>query len=131
LKRSDIGSHAWISDVLDRPVVSLELVDSRWYHLDTCLFVLNPGLIAFYPGAFDDYGVRVLRDNYDTIEVNEQEALRFCCNAVKVGNDVVLPSDCPVLAQELNQRGYATHFVEMSEFIKAGGAAKCLTLFLR
>jgi len=130
LKRSDIESHQWISESLNCPVLSLALADNRWYHLDTCLFALTKDLIAFYPGAFDEYGVRVLRNKFDTIEVDESEALRFGCNSICVGRHVVMPAGCPNLEAQLETRGYHTHPVQMTEFIKAGGAAKCLALFL-
>ncbi len=130
LKRSDICSHAWLSESLGLPVLSLELVDNRWYHLDTALFVLTPSLIAFYPGAFDDYAQNVIRHNFDTIEVARSEAMQFACNAVVLGKDVVMPAGCPLLVEELARRGYTPHAVELSEFIKSGGAAKCLTLFV-
>jgi N-dimethylarginine dimethylaminohydrolase len=130
LKRSDIQAHRLLSDLFDAPVLSLELVDDRWYHLDTCLFPVDAGTVAFYPGAFDSYGQRVIRDNFATIEVSTAEALRFACNAVRVGRHIVLPAGCPELTRALEQRGYTVHAVELSEFLKTGGAAKCLTLYL-
>ena len=131
LKRSDICAHSWLSDTLAVPVLSLELVDDRWYHLDTCLFSLTPDTIVYYPGAFDPYARVVLANNFDTLTVNADEALCFACNAVVFGKHVVLPSGCPQLTQQLEERGYMVHNVDLSEFLKTGGAAKCLTLFLR
>jgi N-dimethylarginine dimethylaminohydrolase len=130
LKRSDIESHIWISQSLGRPVLSLGLTDNRWYHLDTCLCALNDDLVVIYPEAFDEYGQTVLRNRFETIEIDESEALRFACNSVCVGLNVVMPAGCPKLTMQLQQRGYHVYPVEMSEFMKAGGAAKCLTLFL-
>ncbi len=131
LKRSDICAHRWMSEALALPTLSLELIDDRWYHLDTCLFPLTPETVVYYPGAFDSYARVVIANNFQTIEVCHEEALRFACNAVVVGTHVVLPSGCPQLTRDLEARGYTVHGVELSEFLKAGGAAKCLTLFLR
>jgi N-dimethylarginine dimethylaminohydrolase len=131
LKRSDICAHRRMSDVFALPVLSLELTDDRWYHLDTCLFPLTPETVVYYPGAFDPYACQVIRNNFETIEVCEEEALRFACNAVILGQKVVLPSGCPQLTRTLEARGYTVYSVDLSEFLKAGGAAKCLTLFLR
>lgn len=131
LKRSDIDSHRWMADELDVQVLSVELIDGRWYHLDTAFFSPRPGLAVFYPGAFDTYGQRVIRSNFDTIEVAEEEALRFACNAVALGDHIVMPSGCPRLTVLLEAREFTVHPVEMSEFMKCGGAAKCLTLFLQ
>ena len=131
LKRSDIAGHSWLAELFGLEVLSLELTDDRWYHLDTCLFALSPGTIVYYPGAFDRYGRTVLEGNFETIHVEEAEALRFACNAVVIGRHVALPAGCPALCAALAARGYETHSVELSEFLKAGGAAKCLALFLK
>lgn len=131
LKRSDICSHRYLSDYLAVPVLSLELVDDRWYHLDTCLFALSAGTVVYYPGAFDAYARTVIQNHFETIEVCEEEALRFACNSVVIGHQVVMPAGCPRIASQLEARGYRVHSVDLSEFLKAGGAAKCLTLFLR
>ncbi|MCS6775052.1 MAG: arginine deiminase-related protein [Chloroherpetonaceae bacterium] len=131
LKRSDICSHRHLSDYLAVPVLSLELVDDRWYHLDTCLFALSADTVVYYPGAFDAYARTVIQNHFETIEVCEEEALRFACNSVVIGNQVVMPAGCPRIASRLEARGYRVHSVDLSEFLKAGGAAKCLTLFLR
>ncbi len=131
LKRSDIRAHRVLAETFDVPVLSLELVDDRWYHLDTCLFPLDAETVVYYPGAFDSYARTVLQENFKTIKVGTAEALRFACNAVRVGTHIVLPSGCPDLTQTLAERGYTVHAVELSEFLKAGGAAKCLILSLR
>jgi N-dimethylarginine dimethylaminohydrolase len=131
LKRSDICAHRWLSEALALPVLSLELVDDRWYHLDTCLFPLTSDTVVYYPGAFDSYARVVIANNFQTIEVNPEEALRFACNAVVIGSHVVLPAGCPQLTRTLEARGYTVHGTDLSEYLKAGGAAKCLTLFLR
>jgi N-dimethylarginine dimethylaminohydrolase len=131
LKRSDICAHRWLSDTLALPVLSLQLIDDRWYHLDTCLFPLNSDTVVFYPGAFDAYAQVVLTNRFETIAINEEEALRFACNSVVLGRHIVIPSGCPIVTSILKERGYILHTVEMSEFLKAGGAAKCLTLILR
>ena len=130
LRRSDIGAHRWMSELLDVQVLSLQLADDRWYHLDTCLFALDHRTIVYYPGAFDEYARFVLTSNFKTIEVTEEEALRFVCNAVVIDREVVVPAGSPGLAAKLQSLGYSVHPIDMSEFLKAGGACKCLTLFL-
>ena len=130
LKRSDICAHRWLGETLAVPVLSLELIDDRWYHLDTCLFPLTQDTLVYYPGAFDSYARVVIANNFETLEVTEDEALRFACNAVVIGSHVVLPAGCPKLTGMLEARGYRVHSVDLSEFMKAGGAAKCLTLYL-
>ncbi len=130
LKRSDICSHNWMANTLGVETLSLELVDDRWYHLDTCLCPLTADTVAYYPGAFDEYARTVIASHFKTLEVCEEEALRFACNAVVLGSQIALPSGCPRFCEELQKLGFTPHSVEMSEFLKAGGAAKCLTLLV-
>ncbi len=127
--RSDAQSHQWVADRLKVEVLPLELVDPRFYHLDTCFCPLTESEALYYPGAFDDYGRSVLRDRIPTlIEVSADEAVSFSCNAVVVGRNVVLNAGATKLAGALEASGYRVHPVSLTEFIKSGGSAKCLTL---
>ena len=127
--RSDVRSHQWVGERLGVEVLPLELVDPRFYHLDTCFCPLAPDWALYYPGALDEYGRSVLRDRIpNLIEVAAEEAISFSCNAVVVGKTVVLNQGAPKLAETLEQAGYAVRPLEFSEFIKSGGSAKCLTL---
>jgi len=129
--RSDIRAHQFLGDLLGSLVISVELVDARFYHLDTCFCPLPDGGAAWFPGAFDDYGQRAIRHQIPhLIDVPAGEALRFACNAVVLGQEIVLPDGCPELCRGLVARGLRPHELPMSEFMKAGGACKCLTLFL-
>ncbi|MBI2844739.1 MAG: amidinotransferase [Armatimonadetes bacterium] len=128
--RTDPQAHASVSDILGEEILPLRLVDERFYHLDTCFCPIGDSAI-YYPGAFDEYALRVLRERFaDAIEVAPEEAEQFACNAVVVGNWVILNSVSPKLCKALSDRGYTCHPVELSEFIKSGGSAKCLTLAL-
>ncbi len=126
--RSDVRSHQWIGERISREVLPLELVDPRFYHLDTCFCPLEEDLALFYPGAFDEYGISVLRDRIKRlIEVAPEEAISFSCNAVVVGRTVFLNEGAPKLAGLLREVGYQVRPLCFSEFIKSGGSAKCLT----
>jgi N-dimethylarginine dimethylaminohydrolase len=127
--RSDVKSHQWIGERLGLPVLPLELVDPRFYHLDTCFCPVAPNLAIHYPGAFDDYGRSVLRDRIgQLIEVAPEEAISFSCNAVVVGKTVILNEGAPKLARTMQDMGFAVRPLGFDEFIKSGGSAKCLTL---
>lgn len=129
-KRTDICAHRYLSELTGLPTLSLELVDDRWYHLDTCFLPLGGRLVAYYPEAFDWYARRLIERHFDTIVVTPEEALKFACNSVVIDKNVVMPTGCPVLRFCLEERGYTVYEVPMSEFIKAGGACKCLVLYL-
>lgn len=129
--RSDIQSHQRIGELLKCLTISVELIDERFYHLDTCFCPLPEGGAVWYPAAFDEYGQRAIRQHVQRlIDVPSNEALHFACNAVVVGKHVVLPEGCPALTRTLETGGYQCRPLPMSEFIKAGGACKCLTLWL-
>ena len=129
--RSDVQGHQYLAKVLGIQVLPLELVNPSYYHLDTCFCPLAPGEALYHPEAFDSYGRKVLESNIPKlIVVNEQEAARFGCNAVVIGKTVVTNSGCEHLAEDLKRAGYTPVAVELDEFLKAGGSAKCLTLRL-
>jgi N-dimethylarginine dimethylaminohydrolase len=129
--RSDVRSHHWVAGRVGVEVLPIELIDPRFYHLDTCFCPLAEGEAIYYPGAFDDYGRSVLRDRIPRlIEVSSEESVSFSCNAVVVGRNVVLNAGVPKLARSLESAGYAVYPRELTEFIKSGGSAKCLTLRL-
>ena len=132
-QRSDIKAHRVLSDVYGKEILPLELVTSRFYHLDTCFCPLSNGELLYYPAAFDSYARTTIADRVDErrrIVVPHVEASRFACNAVCIGRHVVLPSGCPETAAMLKDRDYTPHPVDLDQFLKSGGSAKCLTLAL-
>jgi len=130
--RTDPASHLEAQEFFGRPVVALELVDPRYYHLDTALAVLGPWDIAYYPGAFSPGSRAVLRRLFpDALVAAESDAAVLGLNAVSDGRHVVLAAEATSLAGQLRERGYQPVPVELSELRKAGGSAKCCTLEIR
>lgn len=137
--RSSGLSHAEIGDVFDRDVVSLALVDPRFYHLDTALAVLDPvhgpegsPVIAYFPGAFDRRSRAELERRFpDAILVREQDAVWLGLNCVSDGRNVVLAAQAAGFERELRRRGYAPIGIDLSELLRGGGGVKCCTLELR
>jgi N-dimethylarginine dimethylaminohydrolase len=129
--RSDARAHQWLGERIGCRAIPLELVDAHYYHLDTCFCPLAPGVAIVYLGAFDSYGRQVLAELLDDlILLSEDEARSFAANAVVVGKTVVTNTGCPQLHEQLKRRGYLPVETPLSEFVKAGGSAKCLTLRL-
>ena len=129
--RSELESHPYLAEWLDIEVVSLRLVDSRFYHLDTCFCPLTDGYLLYYPGAFDDYSNRLIEMRVPAdkrIAINEVDAVVFACNAVNVGRTVVMNQVSDRLKQKMAECKFEVVETPLSEFLKAGGAAKCLTL---
>lgn len=131
LIRSDAGALQWLGTQIGCRVIPLQLVDDRYYHLDTCFCPLNATTAIYYPPAFDEYALAALREQIPhLIAVEPAEAARFACNAVVLKQDVVLNTGCPQLTADLETLGFHPHSTDLTEFIKAGGSAKCLTLRL-
>ena len=117
--------------LLGRPLVRLELVDPRFYHLDTCFCPLGAGRALYYPPAFSVDARAALEAHFsDLIAVPDDDATRFACNALVVDRTVVMNTGCETTAKELAHRGLDSLATPTDEFIKAGGSVKCLTLML-
>jgi arginine dihydrolase len=131
--RSALESHAYLSRWAGMEVISLQLVDDRFYHLDTCLCPLTGGHIMYYPLAFAEKSRGLIAQRVPEekrIVVPEEDAIDFACNAVNIGRLVILNKATPKLAERLAQADFEVVRTELTEFLKAGGAAKCLTLRL-
>jgi len=131
--RTRQGSHRQLTDLWGVEVVSLRLVDPRFYHLDTCFCPLSNGDVMYFPGAFDVESIGKIEMRYGRskrICVSEEDALLFACNAVNIGKTILLNEVSAELASKLEARGFEIIQLELSEFLKAGGAAKCLVLRL-
>ena len=127
--RTDRRAHAEISAALRLPVVSLELVDPRFYHLDTALAVLDDHTIAFYPPAFSAAAQDQLQALFpDAIVVGSADAFVLGLNVVSDGLHVVLPSAATGFAAQLRDAGFEPVGVDLSELLKGGGSVKCCTL---
>ncbi|MBM7821098.1 N-dimethylarginine dimethylaminohydrolase [Cellulosimicrobium cellulans] len=154
--RTERAAHAEAAALWGREVVTLELVDPRFYHLDTALTVLrggsgsapgaqvpdgdaHPGLtgpppvdVVYYPPAFSPAAQEVLRERYpDALLATEEDAVVLGLNAVSDGAHVVHAPRAEGLAAALRERGYETIAVDTSELLRGGGGAKCCTLEIR
>lgn len=129
--RSDPAAHADLEATFGVPVVPLELVDPRFYHLDTALAVLDATTIAYYPPAFAPHSRELLAEMYpDAVVATEQDALVLGLNAVSDGRHVVLAEQARDLAGAVAAVGFEPVPVDVSELLKAGGGVKCATLEL-
>lgn len=136
-RRTDRRAHAELARVSRREVVSLELVDPRYYHLDVALFVVDDvrrgvPLVAYYPSAFSAHSLAILEWLYpDAIVVGGDDADVLGLNAVSDGENVVLPAQAEKLAAQVAERGYVPVPVDLSELLMGGGSVKCCTQELR
>ena len=139
--RSTDHSHREVGDVFGKEVVSLRLVDPRFYHLDTALSVLDPvegpgGVerpnIAYLPGAFDAAGQAILAERFpDAIRVADSDGAVFGLNSASDGYNVLISPRATGFEAQLRERGYNPVLIDLSELLLGGGGIKCCTLELR
>ena len=127
--RTDQRAHGEIAKITGLPVASLELVDPRFYHLDTALAVLDDTTIAYYPPAFSEDARAHLRRLFpDAIEVASADAYVLGLNVVSDGRHVLLPANATGFAKQIEDVGFEAIGIDLSELLKGGGSVKCCTL---
>jgi N-dimethylarginine dimethylaminohydrolase len=131
--RTAASSHHALREAWGIPVVPLHLIDPRFYHLDTCFAPLTGGYAMYFPDAFDHLSLHRIESFYSPekrIVISEADAVSFACNAVNVSRTIILNTISSKLSHQLEQLGFEVIQVELTEFLKAGGAAKCLVMKL-
>ncbi|WP_345752629.1 dimethylargininase [Microbacterium rhizophilus] len=137
--RSTGDSHAEVSRIFGREVVSLMLVDPRFYHLDTAIAILDPVVqdgaepgIAYLPHAFDDASRAELERRFpNAILVSDEDGAVFGLNSASDGRNVIISPRAKGFEAQLRERGYNPILVDLSELLLGGGGIKCCTLELR
>jgi N-dimethylarginine dimethylaminohydrolase len=127
--RTDRAVYDRFSERLGVPVLPLSLRDADFYHLDTCLCPLDEATALYYPGAFDDEGLDLLKAHFERlIEAPEEEARRlFACNAHSPdGRHVLIQRGCDDTNAALREAGYEVVEVDTDEFLKSGGSVFCM-----
>jgi N-dimethylarginine dimethylaminohydrolase len=130
--RSASNSHHEIAKIYGREVVTLNLINPSFYHLDTAIAVLDDSNIAYLPSAFDEPSLEKLRAMFpDAVIVNEEDAAVLGLNSFSDGYNVVIASRAKDFERQLRERGYNPIGVDLSELLLGGGGVKCCTLELR
>jgi N-dimethylarginine dimethylaminohydrolase len=127
--RSDRAALLFLSELLDVDVQPFQLA-RPYYHLDVCVAPIDEQTALYYPGAFTFEGRSKLGRLFPRlIAVTEAEAQALACNSVSVNGTVVMSTRrAPRVAEALRALGKRVVELDVSEFQKAGGGAKCLTL---
>ena len=131
--RTAIESHRLLEQWWGIEVGSLRLADPRFYHLDTCFAPLPNGDVMYFQEAFDEESRQRIEAFYPArkrVVVGEEDATAFCCNVVCLGSVLVVNRVSAGLRRELEGRGFEVVETGLDEFLKAGGAAKCLVMTL-
>jgi len=128
-ERTSVAAAAGIARFLRREVVCLELIDEAFFHLDTCLGLLNDGTALVAEGALSSPSLATLRRHpavTGVVMIPREDALQFGLNFVQIDKAVVLHRGARKTAAVLQSRGLTPVTVDLSEFLLAGGSAACL-----
>jgi arginine dihydrolase len=122
-------------------VRGIRITHPGMYHMDIGFCPLDETRAMVCPAAYDDASAAALLDLVpEPLVLTEEEGLAFCANSIVLGRTVVMPAlrdgsslassgaRCPdrVRAQ-LEQWGFEVVVVEVHEFLKGGGAVRCMT----
>jgi N-dimethylarginine dimethylaminohydrolase len=130
--RTEADTKYQVQALYGLPVISVKLVDPRFYHVDTALVVLDERTAAYYPAAFDARSRQALAAHFDElIEAGDEDAEALGLNGLSDGKHVVMPAQAKGLADQIRAAGFDVVPVDLSEFKKSGGGPKCCTLELR
>jgi N-dimethylarginine dimethylaminohydrolase len=130
--RTEPAAHTEAQEALNRPVISLHLVDPRFYHLDTALAALDDENVIYYPAAFSPASQAILRQLFpNAVIATETDAVGFGLNLVSDGYNILLNAECSALAGRLEALGYRPILIDLSELKKGGGSIKCVMAELR
>ena len=129
--RSIHSSIHYMEKKLKKKIVELELINERFYHLDTCLFPINNEIVFYYEKGFSKKSLIVLKKMIPHfVAMTDEEATAFCSNSIVTGNKVVCHKSPSTFKEKLKVYGYETIELDVSEFLKAGGGVHCLTNIL-
>ncbi len=131
--RSERAAADIVQETFGLETLALELVDPRFYHMDTAISPLPRGEVMYVPSAFSEAGLREIYDRVapeQRIPLSDEDAAVFAANSVHLGDDIVMSSCSPALKRRLLDAGYRVQPTSLAAFHKSGGSAFCLTLRL-
>ena len=129
--RSSAEAYPELARLTGAATTAVDLVDPRFYHLDLAFCPLGEGRAMVVPSALSEHGRAALSELVDEpLLLDAEEGAAFCANSVVVGSTVVMPACPPRVRRHLVAWGLEPVVVDVGEFLKAGGAVRCLTLAL-
>lgn len=128
--RTNLAAAEFLAANTNKKIISLQLMDDAFYHLDTCFFPVLPDTAFYYPLAFDHASLMALKKSFDVLlPLTSHEAESFVCNSVRVRETVICQS-CPSFEQKIIDLGLNPITLSMSQFNKSGGSIHCLSQIL-
>ena len=128
-QRSNRAAHEALRSYLSTPLLAVRLVDPRYYHIDLVFCPLDDRRAIVVPSMMDPVGARGVLDLIpEPLILDDSEAATFAMNSIVVDRKVIMPA-CPSrIGRQLERWGFDVVVAPVSEFIKAGGAVRCMSL---
>ncbi|WP_161998081.1 dimethylarginine dimethylaminohydrolase family protein [Silvanigrella paludirubra] len=130
--RTDKRIYNFLSEITNAPIAIFELKNPKFYHLDTCLSVLNATSAIACKEAFTEEGWQLLKSifiNLIEVPLEEADSPGFACNAhCPDQKHVIIQKGCQKTLQLLKDYDFVPLEVDTSEFIKSGGSVFCMKL---
>ena len=129
-QRSSYEAEEYLAHALQKEVVTLQLTNPNFFHLDTCFAPLAPDVAIYYPDAFTEDGRQILDEYFeDLIPLNKNDADAFACNLINIDNHIIVNEKISDKLQKTFERyGFTVHGLKMKEYLKGGGSVKCVSL---
>jgi N-dimethylarginine dimethylaminohydrolase len=109
-------------------VRGLRIAHEGMYHLDLPFCPVDSTHAMIYPPAFDAASQAELSGIVpEPIVLTDEEAFAFSGNSLVVGETIIMPACSPRLHEILTGLGLRVVVLDLSEFHKGGGSARCLT----
>ena len=129
--RTELAAHAALAKKLGVAFHSIRLTDDRLYHLDISFCPLDDRHAIIAPVVWDRRSANdILQFIPEPLVLELDEALAFSANSIVVGKTVIMPHCPPRVGRILSKWGYEVCISPVTEFLKAGGGVRCLTLAL-
>jgi N-dimethylarginine dimethylaminohydrolase len=109
-------------------VRGLRITHEGMYHLDLPFCPVDSTHALVYPPAFDAVSQAELFGIVpDPVVLTDEEAFAFSGNSLVVNGTIIMPACSPRLRELLTDLGLKIVVLDLSEFHKGGGSARCLT----
>ena len=109
-------------------VRGIRITHPGMYHMDIGFCPLDETRAMVCPAAYDEASAAALLDLVpEPLVLTEEEGLAFCANSIVIGRTIVMPACPDRVRAQLEEWGFEVVVVEVGEFLKGGGAIRCLT----
>ncbi|WGL59308.1 arginine deiminase-related protein [Pigmentibacter sp. JX0631] len=130
--RTDKRIYQFLSETTNAPIAIFELKHPKFYHLDTCLSILDDKTALACKDAFTNEGWQLLNKIFPKVvevPLHEADSPGFACNAhCPDRRHVIIQKNCVQTNSNLKAAGFIPVEVDTSEFIKSGGSVFCMKL---